>query len=371
MVDILQRLTVKDLVNYRSVSKQWLSIIDNPDFIRSQLHGSLSTNSPNSILFIKDRESGNVVSLKKQSHADISSSSFFSSDPTQYGPTRNLELIGSCHGLLCFSLLNRSQDFVILNPSTGERRELASKPSQEGDRLHAFGFGYDELSDDYKVLRILRTTSASDPDINPSYIAEIYGVRSKGFFATITLPASNWTNSCLRKSMGVFFGSSLHWCTCIQYNTDGHAMHSIDIVSNTYRRLHLPETTFGRIWWLNVGIVDNRLCLSGALRGNGEIGVWVMEEYGNSESWNRIYCFQNEGGLINVNPVGSDGDKILLMLNMHTFFWCDPTKKSLDEITFNMGGTNSRWKTYEVVFCLESLVKIFSNNVKKRCLVLP
>ncbi|CAN0915552.1 hypothetical protein LINGRAHAP2_LOCUS29202 [Linum grandiflorum] len=150
--------------------------------------------------------------------------------------------------------------------------------------------------------------------------------------------------------MGVFFGSSLHWCTCsFRNDVFVHTMHAIDLVSNTYNRLQLPETTFRKIRFLNVGMVDRRLCVSTLLKDEG-IGIWVMEEYGNLESWNKIYCIQHDVDLWfpHVTSVGSNGDKILLMID-RVLAWYDPTKKNVNEnvvvIAKNLG-----YQRYEAIF---------------------
>ncbi|CAN0862266.1 F-box protein CPR1 [Linum grandiflorum] len=363
MVDILRRLSIKDLASFRRVSKQWLTIIEDPDFIRSQLHRSLSANS-NSTLFLQDRESSSLFYWKQKYPGDTS---FFSN--LIRCDSRAVRLMGSCHGLVCYSLSNYPHGFVVLNPSTGERHTLshpskARKIDDMSDQLIAYGFGYDELSDDYKVVRILQRSV--DPHSNPSYIAEIYGIRSTGFYRTIPLPAADWSLIPFR-SIGVFFRSSLHWCTTSK-GCD-HVIHAIDLVSNTYRQLQVPETTLRQYWWLTVGIVDSRLCLCGPMRNPGtrKIGIWVMEEYWNHESWNMIYCFEFVVGLGVVPPLftaaGSNGDKILLMVDGDIFAWYDPTK--------NEGKTTTRIPThsigeyYEGVYCTESLVKILPSYVKK------
>ncbi|CAN0896663.1 F-box protein CPR1 [Linum grandiflorum] len=354
MANILLRLRMKDLFSCRCVSKQWLSIIEDPDFIRSQRECALSRNS-NSVLFLQDRTSPRLLYWKHK-YASDDDISFSSSAPTCLESTQ-VQLMGSCHGLVCYSLFN---DFVLLNLTTGERHTL-SNPSKEGrpigDRLKAYGFGYDELSDDYKVVRILETNNLS----NCSYVAEIYGVRSKGFFRTIPFPIADWRNYAGRKFIGVFFGTSLHWC--IRNSVREHVIHAIDLVSNTYRQLQLPRTGFGRVYFLNVGIVDGRLCVCGFLLDEREIGIWVMEEYGNPESWNRIYSVQNyDCGLVPlaVTSVGSIGGKILLMVNSEILVWFDPTKKNVSRTDRNF-----YHKPHEAVYCLESLVKIFPNDVKK------
>ncbi|CAN0915551.1 hypothetical protein LINGRAHAP2_LOCUS29201 [Linum grandiflorum] len=89
MADILLRLRVKDLVSCRRVSKQWLSIIDDPHFICNQR--SLSKNS-NSVLFLRGKKSERVLYYWKQKQAasdDISRFSFFT-PPSRYEPNENL-----------------------------------------------------------------------------------------------------------------------------------------------------------------------------------------------------------------------------------------------------------------------------------------
>ncbi|CAN0896945.1 F-box protein CPR1 [Linum grandiflorum] len=354
MANILLRLRVKDLVICRRVSKQWLLIIDDPHFIGSQLRQSLSTNS-NSAVFIHDISTSSL--LKFTVHKSCTNSqniigNIFSESPAPAGI-----LVGSCHGLVCFCLPEYPPGFVIANPSTGERHKL-SYDLTEGD-MRAYGFGYDEFSEDYKVVRILRTM------YEHPYVAEIYSVRSKGFFMKIPLPDANWRKKNFCKSMGVFFGSSLHWC---MWNTTDleHVVHAIDLVSNTYDVMQLPQTAFGGSWCLKAGVVDRRLCLVGFFRNERDISIWVMEEYGNSESWNRIYRIHDDDRA-GIPFVGSDGDKILLMFNGPKFLRYDPTKKKAYHLTTTIVGTELQPCTSDqAVFYLESLVKIFPTNFAEK-----
>ncbi|CAN0897110.1 F-box protein CPR1 [Linum grandiflorum] len=373
LVDILLRLKVKDLVNCKCVSKKWLSIIDDPHFIRSQLGRSLSTYS-NSILFIQQHGAfpTPLVLLYWKVEQSDTSSSFFSTVRS----TQKLRLRGSCHGLLWFSRTDYDprSDFVILNPSTGERHTLANPSKQAGityGTLMAYGLGYDNLSDDYKILRIFRTTH-----VNPSHIiAEIYGVRSNCFYS-IPLAYADWNNNCSSSLIGVFYGRSLHWCNW-NCNVSQHVIDAIDIVSNTYRKLHLPETTFGnryRIQFVTVGVVDGCLCLSAFHMDGREIGIWVMEEYGNSESWNRIYCILRDDVKLpvcpfNVTYLRRNGDKILLMIDWCILVSYDRAKKNVDEAKF-LTSTDCWFASRETIYCLESLVKIFPNVVKKEALTI-
>ncbi|CAN1160934.1 F-box protein CPR1 [Linum perenne] len=276
--------------------------------------------------------------------------------------------MGSCHGLVCFSLFNHPHDFVVHNPSTGEWHTISISTNDErvDGKMIAYGFGYDELSEDYKVVRIIHTKD----DSYSSYLAEINGVRSKGFSKTIPLPAADWVDSSC-KSIGVFVGGSIHWCKLHKINPNPyeHVIHAIDLLSNTYHQLQFPDYNFGQtgLNFLNVGIVNTCLSLCGVLKKVQKIGIWVMEEYGNPESWNRLYCIDYEDFCYGVTSVGSNGDKILLMVDWDRFAWCDPMKDADDETIM---AVDAYWwyGRYEAMYCLESLVKIFPNqsaDVKK------
>ncbi|CAN1160927.1 F-box protein CPR1 [Linum perenne] len=347
MVNILMRLCVKDLVSCRRVSKQWLSIIDDPHFISRQLQCSISTNS-NAALFVQDRVSPTLY-WKQNNTSNVN---FFSTS-INYEPARVL-LMGSCHGLVCLTLFDHPDDFVVFNPSTGERHTVSCPmvERREGERLVAYGFGYDKSSDDYKMVRILQTN------------AEIYGVRSNSFSRRISLPTAFKMHYSL-KCIGVFVGGSIHWCI----DTNSLVIHAIDLVSNTYHQLQFPDYNFGETGFatFNVGIADTRLSLCGVSKERPKICIWVMEEYGNPESWNMLYyidyywCFP-----YSVTTLGSNGDKIKLLIDWQKFAWCDPSKNKDETISINY----TKWPNgyYEAEYCLESLVKIFPNqtaDVKK------
>ncbi|CAN1219581.1 F-box protein CPR1 [Linum perenne] len=368
MANILLRLRVNDLVRCRRVSKFWLSVIDDPDFISRQLQLSISTNS-NAALLLQERGSPDLWWRQNYGSDD---SGFFSS-PTE-GEPDEVWLMGSCHGLICFSLEEYPHDFVVLNPSTGERHTVSRLVQEErvGDKVKAYGFGYDESSDDYKVVRVIQTEIG-----RYSYCprVEIYSVRSKGFSSTIPLPSAYWKHND-RKSIGVFVHGSIHWYYRLE--PDEHVIHAIDLVSNTYSQLQWPHHKFSPMDFacLNLGVIDTRLCLCAFLEDMSKIGIWVMEEYGNPESWNRLYCFgYDQWNHRSVTSVGSNRDKILLMIDWHIFAWFDPMKRPDETISTDddtdwryyetyhpMNIWERRSHRYEALYCLESLVKIFPNK---------
>ncbi|XP_059658659.1 F-box protein At3g07870-like [Cornus florida] len=78
---------------------------------------------------------------------------------TFYIPHRELELVGSCNGLLCFSDYYQTIDRVyIVNPIFGEYVALP-KPEYKVIRVaYGFGFGCSSGTGQYKVLMIISKT---------------------------------------------------------------------------------------------------------------------------------------------------------------------------------------------------------------------
>jgi len=69
-------------------------------------------------------------------------------------------IVASCNGILCIADFNQTFSIPALlwNPSIRKFKELPllQKPKVMGDINLTFGFGYDSLTDNYKVVVVLR-----------------------------------------------------------------------------------------------------------------------------------------------------------------------------------------------------------------------
>ncbi|CAN1785264.1 F-box protein CPR1 [Linum perenne] len=354
ITNILEQLNVKDLVRCRRVSKLWKAIIDDTRFISSQLQRSLSANSNAALLLQNDK--GPLLYLEVEHGSNIS----LSSSPFQY-EANELLLMGSCHGLICFNLVSPLYDRIVLNPSTGERYSFPSYMSdaeeeEEDDDvpyLAAVGFGYDELTDDYRVVMMKQL----DLDTH----AEVYGVRDRGIMRTIHLPGVIWRTGC--KRIGAFVSGALHWCP-LDFQEAKYVILALDLGSLTFRRLPHPNYKFGHEHdeeWvvINIGVVDSCLCVCERRKNGDEIGIWVMKEYAKVESWTMIYCVKDSVAPNSVIPVGSHGGRILMMFDVRRLVWCDPWDGYQD---IPMGGMDLGDGFHKAVYCLESLVKLFPED---------
>ncbi|XP_074354776.1 F-box/kelch-repeat protein At3g06240-like [Apium graveolens] len=154
VTEILVRLPVKTLLICKSVCKTWFAIISNPCFTKSQLHLALINPT---ILGIKKWDKKSVEArLKEELVLDNPDSSSIRINshfmPRLFSHTR---FVSSYNGIICLkSIPGRAPGVYLWNPSVGQYKELPSI------RLGPYSyskerFGYDFISNDYKVVRIL------------------------------------------------------------------------------------------------------------------------------------------------------------------------------------------------------------------------
>ena len=148
IIEILSRLPVKSLLRIRSVCKLWFSIISDPHFVKSHL--SLST-SNNRYAHHRLILSTNSISVHSCPLYDVLYDGIVKALEIDYPePLDSVQIYGCCNGL--FLIANRDRDLFIWNPST--RRSNRLPCSGSGGLPVSYNFGYDESSDDYKVVGI-------------------------------------------------------------------------------------------------------------------------------------------------------------------------------------------------------------------------
>ncbi|KAK8615161.1 hypothetical protein V6N13_068942 [Hibiscus sabdariffa] len=327
--EILCRLGVKDLLRFRCVSKPWLSLIDDPDFIKLHLSHSLKTNS-------------NFTLVLGHINPSLFSVDFYppKTEQTHKYPVEEshegkfIMLLGSCNGLLALSV-GDNEAFSLWNPWTGKSQMLPTTgtefPPWESCRPSIYlGFGYDPISDDYKLVRI----------------TQFYGVKD-GIFATEVKVYSLRTNSWRRikdfpfhlshRHRGVLVNNALHWevSTPFKLNTQ-RLVAAFDLGTEEYRLVELPDC-LGRGLRMDLYVVGGCLCLVVCYGEFGSIDIWIMKEHGVKESWTKLisikYCELIEY-LSYVVPVAfsRNGRKVLLKVDCKTLVWLDLRSSSLEKI---------------------------------------
>ncbi|CAH9072293.1 unnamed protein product [Cuscuta europaea] len=298
IVQILCRLPVKDLLRCRCLSKLCCSLINCRDFINLHLQHSPESTSQLGFVF------GGNTDLCWAALNDLDSFARLTY-PIDIGT--GISVHGSCNGLL--AIRNRSSDMAIWNPSI--RRyislpisDLAQSIPLDQIEIILTGFGHDPVTDDYKLVVL---TGFKEPHRGSSLMEfKVYSVNDRSWKIIDDFPKDV---SCLY-SNGVLVGNTLYFMVLSRAN-DAFLILAFDLVSETFRRIQLPENC----WCEKLMNLEGSLCAVISPDNFPFVQVWRMKEYGVKESWfmlfnlARIYLFPPFRMPI---PLFKNGDQVVL-----------------------------------------------------------
>ncbi|XP_065639000.1 F-box/kelch-repeat protein At3g23880-like [Quercus suber] len=315
--NILSRLPPKTLIRFRCVSKTWLALIGNPDFLSKNIlnHSILVPNNtaqnPNPpFLLVKAFNNQKLIC------------NFLSYDTLDclfhIQVQLDLPIVASCHGLVCL-YDGRCQGVYLWNPTT------SSSSSSSG--LSRFpphcvppnwyvnisvGFGFDPISNDFKVVRVVERHAVfnifekglSEDIFMKEIEAEVYRVGSGSWrqidlgpvifgFQWVSTTYTNgfpWVSTTYMN--GVFF-----WWTKQEV---GDKIIAFDFSDEIFKTTPLPEignadTNSSKLTVLNsfvailVMTFDHKVNWGCYERWPHSVDIWVLLEFGVKESWNKLF----------------------------------------------------------------------------------
>ncbi|XP_074273792.1 F-box protein CPR1-like [Silene latifolia] len=390
ITDILSRLPSKTLIRFKSVSKQWYSLINSPNFINLHLTQTLiSQNSPNLIIShfslssvaisIENNPNFHLIELDHPLQ-HLCDTHNFSSYDRKFAPIT----LGSINGVVCISMYDKSS-VVLYNPSTKTHRFIPPfTPSTntnpnfeinpEGTTFNfvVFGFGFDSVSGDYKLLRMIETCNDSGLLHGET---SVYNLRNDSWKCVNDQTRGEFV---LQNSMGAFVNEVLHF---IAIDSKLNAkVKCFNLRNETFSYLDFPkfDDKFSRNCYvvrelggcLTVMVNYHKVFLGMAGdRSLGKVDLWVMKEYGNKESWFRLFSIRDLARLdvlIHVRPVvySRDKERVLLELDNLSFGWYSWGSKSFEKITVH--GEPSAYAPYETWTFVDSLVSIGKDKNKDK-----
>ncbi|GAU38065.1 hypothetical protein TSUD_318590 [Trifolium subterraneum] len=300
--EILCRLPVKILLQLRCICKSWKSLIsDDPKFAKKHLQMSK---------ILKQQQHLIVNALYHgRSSLDYPLSDVFSniSNPT-FTPTQlnipisisfstNILGICSCDGIVCLSFDGR-RSAVLCNPSL---RKYSTLPPLENHRKREycyqrevqsslFSFGYDHVSEFYKVIAI----SCFKDKHNE---VDVYTLGTNNWRSIQDFPYSSpfWH--------GVFVGGTVNWLADEEVSNSCRCqvIVSLDLEKESYQKISPPDLEKDGHWALLM--FRDCLCISASSNFVDQnmgcystfLDFWIMNEYGIKESWTKLYHFADLG----------------------------------------------------------------------------
>ncbi|KAF3674659.1 putative F-box/kelch-repeat protein-like isoform X2 [Capsicum annuum] len=259
ITEILLRLPVKSLLKFTSVCKSWLSLISSPEFVKNHLLLSATNKDYNhhGVMFNFAR----LCEPKQQGIKDCSLTSLLNHPVTEAFdldyPDKTLgdfpRLVGSVNGLVCLAMTHYGGliDLFLWNPSIRKHKKLPnyrpyvfSRYLEDEYSDYQFGFAYDELQDDYKVVGRVRGIEV-----------KIYSLRS-----------DSWRLDRIS---------------------------SIDLANEKWAVIEKPCNFKGGRNSVMLGVLRSDLSVFCnylmSLASPCRADIWVMKEYGVKESWTKMF----------------------------------------------------------------------------------
>ncbi|XP_004496418.1 F-box/kelch-repeat protein At3g23880-like [Cicer arietinum] len=279
--EILVRVPVRSLLQFRCVCKSWKTLISDPHFAKNQLQ--LSTEYPQLFSHYFSRVQWKIISYDVESLLENQSIRSNPIEPYTFTMMQNYQVIGSCNGLLC--LYDLRQCYVVLwNPCLNlksKRSPTTMNLYGDFENISYHGFGYDQENDKYKVLLTVYNFMKYGKSV-----ALIFTSGAKSWKKIKNLPC-DLDNFRFDACSGRFVSGTLNWIVKKYINSDEEAIISFDVKNETYGEVLLPQLDGDNISNLMLDVVSNCLCLCFDYKETESV-VWVMKEYGVAESWTKL-----------------------------------------------------------------------------------
>ncbi|XP_059629126.1 F-box/kelch-repeat protein At3g06240-like [Cornus florida] len=284
VVDILSRLPAKCLCRFKCVSKSWFALISSPNFAKTHLSRN---DKPEKVFLVSDF----LYSIDRTEASNNDEVIAMKLDFPWIKDTYLLDdFVASCNGLL----------LVVLN----NLNKLDDSPM-----FCIYGLGYDSSMDNYKVVAV--------SDCKDTFVV-VHSLKTSSWRRK-WIQDFPYDNSFLLPRSGVFVNGSIHWLTNRALD-HSPVIVAFDVADEKFRDVLLPNS-HGILLPAKAHAPSGLGVLGGCLFCYKEhdyfvqFDVWVMKEYGVTESWTKftIYIPDNMYSLRSL-CVQLDNE---LLLNLH------------------------------------------------------
>lgn len=206
---------------------------------------------------------------------------------------RYVSYVGDCNGVICITIgerdlflwnpaIKKSEKFPNLDIGLNDDDEDEEENEDDDDKYYVvFGFGYDEVNDDYIVVSIVCLIGYL---YRPTGEVKVYMCSMKNkFWRRIGNFQGGYP---LQGYNGVFVNGKLHWAV---YEGVCGSIVSLDLATESYGMVEEPMYEKGTT---KLGVFEECLCLLIFKSTPAQAEVWVMKEYGVKESWTKVLAIK-------------------------------------------------------------------------------
>ncbi|KAL5068415.1 hypothetical protein RYX36_019302 [Vicia faba] len=300
VVEILCRLPPKLLVQFRCLCKSFKTLISDPKFIQKHLRLS-KKRSCHRLLLNPGRES-HVLSYPL--HSGITTFTNTNNATRLHYPFKQFYYIfGSCDGILFLEANNGS--LVLWNPSIQKFKTLPSL-GLGLCQYRAYGFGFDTLIDNYKVVSVLCEMD-NEGFLKATAKIKVHTLGTDSWRmipGDFPAPLTRW----LKLASG-----TLNWFAS-DFAYDDYTIISFYLVNESYRNILPPKHGGELLFEVSLDVLRDCLCIFSHSCTFSR--VWIMKEYGNEESWTQLFripCSPESFYTISATPIWISKDDQVLM----------------------------------------------------------
>ncbi|KAK2377856.1 F-box/kelch-repeat protein [Trifolium repens] len=372
---ILSKLPIKSLFRFLCVNKSWSLMFQNPYFMdifrRNFLYKNHSYDNDTSLLLhhIAIEHWHLPCEYEPKLYSLSSEKSMLKLDwPNPFQEQCDFDINGySVNGIFCIEraawvdgIRNKIEElgrFVLWNPATDECKVTSPSPfAFEFPWLDPFidfhGFGYDQVCDDYKVVRHIRFHPITDEDFVETW-KDGYGFH-ESLWEIYSLNYNCWRKLDLDMPTQ-YFGQAYtdgvcHWC-CEGEIDDENILVSFDLKNETFVKTFIPS---------NMDYIDSVFIFRNLIMLNGSIGlisnyaetstfhVSILGEVGIKESWIKLFIVDLLPCVEHPIGIGNKGD-IFFRKNDGELVWFNLYTQKIEELGVK-GESNCQIMIYKESF---------------------
>jgi F-box interacting protein len=208
---------------------------------------------------------------------------------------------GSIHGVLCLICYSQPNNRVVLwNPTTKEFKVIPTSVRESvrymDVEITRYGFAYDSINDDYKVIRQVMYYPNSDTDSDTDDLS-LDDISDDLFWEIYSLRSNSWkklTSGVPRdyRDEVVCLDGVCHWLGEDGYIYDGEDevyLLSIDLGKEVF---HItPISSEDDYLWKDLLVLNGSIALISICQEMKTFYISVLGELGVKESWTKLYNF--------------------------------------------------------------------------------